>query len=642
MIRKPADTGLNLTIGTKIMLVFFFIFTLLVCTCSYNGFVTEKERIITAYSENIEQSETAITTAVSLVSRGTMVLSSIYDPAMSDALNRMYTAYTAAGGDPAKMGLSDLQIAIQEDFVDEVHLYIIDEKNVIIDTTDAAQMGADFSAYPAFSERLSAIREGTIYVGDPWEQSVLDPTLVRKYAYLPTPDHRYILEIGVYNERLAAPGTLYFSFGDVTEQLEAADNTIDSVLIVDANGVFVEKTPDEIENWYASHPYLSPDEITATTARVLRTGEGIEMTFPDQERMVHIFLIDPGHGSPVPSDAVYTGVVVYSTEGLNASLAEALSQYMLIFLGGLIFAAGVGYIVAYTLGHPVEMIAEDVDEIARGNLDHEIRRTHGYELRRLEDSIRILVKRQADDLTKIQAQKVTLDSELKEKTRIERRLRDANRKLSLLSTITRHDILNQLAVLGMYCDLLEGLSDRCPELGDYIRRIEQTLKKIERQLTFARDYESMGLEEPRFQAITDVVENATASIHAPYLQIRVDANGAEICADPMLEKVFYNLFENAIRHGGETLSEIGVSFTGTPGGNGQITVTDNGDGIAAQKKEKIFEQGYGSNTGYGLFLVAEILAITGITIRECGIEGEGARFEIDVPPAVWRMHPDDE
>ena len=192
----------------------------------------------------------------------------------------------------------------------------------------------------------------------------------------------------------------------------------------------------------------------------------------------------------------------------------------------------------------------------------------------------------------------------------------------------------------MYCDLLEELADHCPGLADYITRMEETLKKIERQLTFARDYESMGLEEPRFQILSDVVENALSSIHAPFLRFSVETGGAEICADPMLEKVFYNLFENAIRHGGRELSEISITFAGTPGDFGHITVTDNGNGVAAAKKHKIFQQGYGSNTGYGLFLVAEILSITGITIYECGIEGEGARFEMDVPQASWRLHRD--
>ncbi|MDE4908380.1 HAMP domain-containing histidine kinase [Methanogenium marinum] len=642
MEKKTVKKMINLSIGTKIMLIFFLIFTLLICTCSYYGFTTEKERLITSYSENIEQSETAIITAVTLVSQGTMVLSSIYDPSMNEALNQMEAAYAAAGSDPANMDLPLLGATIQENFSNDVHLYIIDQENVIIDTTDAGQMGVEISSYPAFSERLTTIRKGTMYVGDPWERSVLDPTLIRKYAYIPTSDHHYILGISLFNEQLADPRALFFSFGDVTYQLEEADNAIASVLVVDVNGVFVEKSPKEIENWYASQPYLSPDEITTTTARVLRTGEGIEKTFPDQERLVHIFLIDPDNGTIAPSETLYAAIVIYSTEDLSASLAKSLSQYILILICGLIFAAGVAYIVAYTLGRPVEMIAEDVDEIAQGNLAHEIRRTHGYELGRLEDSIRILVRRLGDDLTEIQTQKIALDTELKEKTEVEKRLRAANRKLSLLSTITRHDVLNQLAVLGMYCDLLEELTKQCPELSDHLTRMNETLKKIERQLTFARDCESMGLEDPRFQPLSDVVDNALSAIHAPYLQFTVQTGGAEICADPMLEKVFYNLFENAIRHGGEHLSAIEISFKGISGENGYIIVTDNGDGVATQKKDKIFQQGYGSNTGYGLFLVAEILAITGITIRECGTEREGACFEMEVPSTAWRLHPEDE
>jgi hypothetical protein len=39
----------------------------------------------------------------------------------------------------------------------------------------------------------------------------------------------------------------------------------------------------------------------------------------------------------------------------------------------------------------------------------------------------------------------------------------------------------------------------------------------------------------------------------------------------------------------------------------------------------------------GLFLSREILSITGITIRETGEPGNGARFEMLVPKMVWRI-----
>ncbi|WP_292418405.1 ATP-binding protein [Methanoregula sp.] len=101
-----------------------------------------------------------------------------------------------------------------------------------------------------------------------------------------------------------------------------------------------------------------------------------------------------------------------------------------------------------------------------------------------------------------------------------------------------------------------------------------------------------------------------------------------------MERVFFNLFDNAHRHG-EHATEAVVQC-GTDGEALTIVVEDNGIGISEEEKEKIFEKGWGKNTGYGLFLVREILSITGITIRETGTPGKGARFEIRVPRECWR------
>jgi signal transduction histidine kinase len=68
-----------------------------------------------------------------------------------------------------------------------------------------------------------------------------------------------------------------------------------------------------------------------------------------------------------------------------------------------------------------------------------------------------------------------------------------------------------------------------------------------------------------------------------------------------------------------------------------ILFEDNGVGIPAEDKTKLFTKGFGKNTGLGLFLSREILAITGITITENGEPGEGARFEIRVPKAMYRF-----
>jgi signal transduction histidine kinase len=66
-------------------------------------------------------------------------------------------------------------------------------------------------------------------------------------------------------------------------------------------------------------------------------------------------------------------------------------------------------------------------------------------------------------------------------------------------------------------------------------------------------------------------------------------------------------------------------------------VENNGTGIPAAEKEKIFERGYGKGTGWGLFLAREILAVTGMTIAETGVPGKGVRFEVTLPPGSFRM-----
>ncbi|MDD3406998.1 MAG: HAMP domain-containing sensor histidine kinase [Methanomicrobium sp.] len=102
----------------------------------------------------------------------------------------------------------------------------------------------------------------------------------------------------------------------------------------------------------------------------------------------------------------------------------------------------------------------------------------------------------------------------------------------------------------------------------------------------------------------------------------------------MLEKVFANLMDNTLMHGGsatEVHTECIIS-----GDELKIIWQDNGTGVSDFEKELIFKRGYGKNTGFGLFLTKEILSITGMSIKETGVFGNGARFEITFPAGGWK------
>ena len=121
----------------------------------------------------------------------------------------------------------------------------------------------------------------------------------------------------------------------------------------------------------------------------------------------------------------------------------------------------------------------------------------------------------------------------------------------------------------------------------------------------------------------------------PAIQITDETGTLQIFADPLFEKVMYNLTDNTIRHG-ETATVIHV-YVVTEQDNIRIIWKDNGVGVPSREKEMIFQRGYGKNTGFGLFLIREIFAITGMTIQETGEPGKGARFEINVPNGKWQF-----
>ncbi len=214
-------------------------------------------------------------------------------------------------------------------------------------------------------------------------------------------------------------------------------------------------------------------------------------------------------------------------------------------------------------------------------------------------------------------------------------IKAANEKLNLLGGITRHDILNQIMVVLGYLTLLEEMLPLESEMREYCLQATKATKQIRRQITFTRDYQDLGVRAPEWQRVEDVVRLAEDVI-PPDISLRIRTGSLEIFADPLLEKVFSNLFDNSLRHGGQ-VTEIRVSFR-EEGDEGILMVEDNGEGIADEDKNRIFDRGFGRNTGFGLFLVKEILDITGLGIRETGVPGEGARFEITIPPRAFRNH----
>ena len=210
----------------------------------------------------------------------------------------------------------------------------------------------------------------------------------------------------------------------------------------------------------------------------------------------------------------------------------------------------------------------------------------------------------------------------------------ANKKVGLLNSITRHDIINLITTQMLSLELLRETDDPA-EREEYLESLEASTRRIEKDILFTRDYQNLGAGAPVWQDAEECIRQEWEMRSSRgRVALEVNLNGVQVFADSMLPKVFGNLMDNAFRHGGG-ISYIRFSAE-VRGSELALCCADDGTGIPPEKRKSLFQPVFNQDHGYGLYLVSEILAITGMTITEEGREGEGARFVIHIPETIWR------
>jgi PAS domain S-box-containing protein len=246
--------------------------------------------------------------------------------------------------------------------------------------------------------------------------------------------------------------------------------------------------------------------------------------------------------------------------------------------------------------------------------------------------------RKNEELAAATEEMTAIDEELRQNYDELRKIQDAlglaRRKLNILNQVTFEDLQSGIFSLSAYVELCGGkASDE--KKADYLAKQKAILRNLSKNLAFARNYQGLGMTPPKWQNVNQAFLFAISHMDTLYLTRDVELGGLEIYADPLLERVFGILVENVLKWGTGATS-IRLHYTDLKEGL-LLTFEDNGEGIVEEKKERIFERELRQDAGLGLYLVREILSITGITIRETGMPGSGARFEISVPEGAYRF-----
>ncbi len=224
--------------------------------------------------------------------------------------------------------------------------------------------------------------------------------------------------------------------------------------------------------------------------------------------------------------------------------------------------------------------------------------------------------------------------DISERMQEQKALDQAKKKLHLLNYVTFNEIQNALFTLWGFQQFVKDRITESPVRSVFVKE-EELLNQISQSLKFAQAYQNLGLKPPLWQDVKQVFLLAISHLDFLTMKHVIQLDGLEIFSDPLLEQVLVILADNTLVHG-KTATQVTLRYTEDAEAV-TIFFEDDGVGITDTIRDRIFSPDFQKTRSIGLFLAREILEITGITIRETGTPGKGARFEIIIPRGAYRF-----
>ena len=223
----------------------------------------------------------------------------------------------------------------------------------------------------------------------------------------------------------------------------------------------------------------------------------------------------------------------------------------------------------------------------------------------------------------------------------EERLKRQRDDLQLLNQVMRHDIRNDLQLVGAYAELLDDHIDEDGE--EYLEVIKRNTQSAVSLTTTVRDLAEVMLREdaePSSVSLDRVLSQQVEEVRSAYAEAVFTVEGsfpeASVVGDEMLSSVFRNLLRNAVQHNDETPPKVTVTASvDESAGAAEVRIADNGPGIPEEQRDEVFgkgEKGLDSpGAGIGLYLVRSLVEIYGGDVWIEDNEPKGAVFLIRLP-----------
>lgn len=588
------------------------------------GYLQAEERMTSDLATLQSVTEKSILDSITDVDTGLK----FFDDSLNLRLQRGFSLflgeYERAGRDPSKMDLARLKAELGGD----MDLYVINRSGVIEYTTYPPDRGVDFRRFPDFYEEITRMRLGEGFFPD---RTVYEHATgeVRKFAYMPTPDHRYLLEIGLVPGASAEERERVRSL-ESTQEFVTLNPYLDSIRIFDVFGNPVGEVDGPVDP-------TTRELVTGTIVPARRDHE-VRDEHGRQVRYLFVDLKDPDY----PSDPSVVVELTYDTALIRSQLDQVLYSRVAVALLAIVLSGGIIFLVARRLMRPIEEIIDDIDIIAQGDLDHTVRVSATREVSRLERSINMMVaslKAAIQNLKKseetIRGYSEHLEGQVEARTA---ELQRSTEKANLYLDILTHDIRNATNTASLYAELLvEGL-EGAPR--SYTEKVQKSLRK---NVEIIRNVETIRQIQEEAVALRPVALDPVVRAeieHYPDVSITYAGTTVTVLADDLLAEVFTNLIGNAEKFAGPG-GQVTIRVEDR-GEEIEVSVEDDGPGIPDEKKPHLFARfsggGEKGGRGLGLYICRMLVERYGGRIRAddrvAGRPEEGAAIRFTLKKAT--------
>jgi PAS domain S-box-containing protein len=312
----------------------------------------------------------------------------LYDSSLNEQMRRGFDVvlaeYQRSGGTPSGMNLTDVKSKLGEEF----DIYVINESGVIEFTTYEPDLGLDFKKIPYFFAYLTKIMNSEGFFPDRIVEGQTVSGKITKFAYMPTPDHRYVLELGLskpsfLNDRAS------LKYKQAIDQVTSGNPYIENVRIFNSMGKISYNTSEVVD-----------DPTKITLEKVLQQRQGISVTMPEIKRTrkyIFIELKNEQYGS----DASRIVEITYNDAMLEKAYEGHVQSQLFITILALAIGICAAILLSRFLLKPISGIVRDVNRISEGDLDGKISPTHVAEFQVLENSINTMVGSLKDSIREV-------------------------------------------------------------------------------------------------------------------------------------------------------------------------------------------------------------------------------------------------